>query len=131
MHRSATIPNGAVLFTRRAGHACASRVQSSRYTTTPLRNAAHDSKQPHHTTTEGDRNPRPPPPQQQQQQQQTQSTQANPPDQKRKTVAERDAELQARLEDMSGDGGVAGIEYENGTAEGLKKEVKRNMFRVI
>jgi len=48
-----------------------------------------------------------------------------------KTVAEQDAELKSRLEAMSGEGGAAGVEYENGTAEGLKKEVKRNMFRLI
>ncbi|KAH7308504.1 hypothetical protein B0I35DRAFT_483060 [Stachybotrys elegans] len=50
---------------------------------------------------------------------------------KKKTVTELDSELRARLEEMSGDGGAAGVEYENGVAEGLRSEVKRNMFRVI
>lgn len=48
---------------------------------------------------------------------------------KAKTVAQLDQELQERLEQMSG--GQAGVEYEHGVAAGLKKEVKRNMFRVI
>lgn len=46
-------------------------------------------------------------------------------------MAQMDAELRSRLEAMSGDGGAAGVEYENGRAEGLRSEVKRNMFRVI
>ncbi|VUC37810.1 unnamed protein product [Clonostachys rosea] len=49
----------------------------------------------------------------------------------KKTIAQLDEELRLRLEDMSGDGGAAGVEYENGRAEGLKSEVKRNMFRII
>ncbi|CAH0058771.1 unnamed protein product [Clonostachys solani] len=49
----------------------------------------------------------------------------------KKTMAELDEELRLRLEGMSGDGGAAGVEYENGRAEGLKSEVKRNMFRII
>lgn len=51
--------------------------------------------------------------------------------QSKKTVAQLDEELRSRLEDKSGEGGVAGIEYEGGRAEGLKSDVKRNMFRVI
>lgn len=50
---------------------------------------------------------------------------------KTKTVAEMDEELRLKLEGMSGGGGSAGIEYENGKAEGLKRGVKSNMFRVI
>ncbi|KKY35078.1 hypothetical protein UCDDA912_g04936 [Diaporthe ampelina] len=50
---------------------------------------------------------------------------------KKKTVAEMDEELRLKLEGMSGEGGSAGIEYENGKAEGLKRGVKSNMFRVI
>ncbi|CAG9947440.1 unnamed protein product [Clonostachys rosea f. rosea IK726] len=46
----------------------------------------------------------------------------------KKTMAQLDEELRLR---MSGDGGAAGVEYENGRAEGLKSEVKRNMFRII
>lgn len=46
-------------------------------------------------------------------------------------MAQLDEELRLRLEGMSGDGGAAGVEYENGRAEGLKSEVKRNMFRII
>lgn len=50
---------------------------------------------------------------------------------KKKTVAEMDEELRVKLEGMSGDGGASGIEYEGGKAEGLKRGVKSNMFRVI
>lgn len=50
---------------------------------------------------------------------------------RKKTMAELDAELREKLEALSGDGGSAGVEYENGTAEGLKRGVKANMFRVI
>lgn len=50
---------------------------------------------------------------------------------KKKTVAEMDEELRLKLEGMSGGGGSAGIEYEGGKAEGLKRGVKSNMFRVI
>lgn len=50
---------------------------------------------------------------------------------RKKTTAELDQELREKLEGMSGDGGGAGVEYENGRAEGLKRGVKSNMFRVI
>lgn len=50
---------------------------------------------------------------------------------KKKTMAELDEELKLKMENMSGDGGSAGVEYENGKAEGLKRGVKDNMFRVI
>ncbi|KAF5634203.1 hypothetical protein F52700_5924 [Fusarium sp. NRRL 52700] len=50
---------------------------------------------------------------------------------RKKTSAELDQELREKLEGMSGDGGGAGVEYENGKAEGLKRGVKSNMFRVI
>lgn len=46
-------------------------------------------------------------------------------------MAELDEELRLKLEGMSGEGGAAGVEYENGKAEGLKRGVKSNMFRVI
>lgn len=50
---------------------------------------------------------------------------------KKKTMAELDEELRLKLEGMSGDGGSAGVEYEGGKSEGLKRGVKANMFRVI
>lgn len=50
---------------------------------------------------------------------------------RKKTMAELDEELKLKLEGMSGDGGSAGVEYEGGKAEGLKRGVKSNMFRVI
>lgn len=51
--------------------------------------------------------------------------------QRGKTVAELDEELRLKMEGMSGEGGSAGVEYENGKSEGLKRGVKANMFRVI
>lgn len=50
---------------------------------------------------------------------------------KKRTIAELDEELKLKMEGMSGGGGSAGVEYENGRAEGLKRGVKDNMFRVI
>lgn len=50
---------------------------------------------------------------------------------KKKTIAEQDEELRLKLEGLSGQGGASGIEYEGGKAEGLKRGVKSNMFRVI
>lgn len=50
---------------------------------------------------------------------------------KKKTMAELDEELRLKLEGISGDGGSAGVEYEGGKAEGLKRGVKENMFRII
>lgn len=47
----------------------------------------------------------------------------------KKTVAEMDEELRLKMEE--GMGGAAGVEYEDGKAEGLKRGVKANMFRVI
>jgi hypothetical protein len=48
-----------------------------------------------------------------------------------KTVAEKDAEMRAKLEGISGEGGEAGVELEDGKAVGLKRGVKENMFRII
>ncbi|KAJ9161781.1 hypothetical protein NKR19_g1946 [Coniochaeta hoffmannii] len=49
----------------------------------------------------------------------------------KKTMAELDEELRLKLEGISGDGGASGVEYENGKAQGLRRNVKANMFRVI
>lgn len=60
---------------------------------------------------------------------------SNPPSPPRsprkKTMVELDEELRLKMEGISGDGGSSGVEYENGKAEGLKRGVKANMFRVI
>ncbi|KAJ6036697.1 hypothetical protein N7540_000976 [Penicillium herquei] len=42
-----------------------------------------------------------------------------------------DAELRERLEQISGDGGAAGIEYEDGKPTAMKRSVRNNMFRLI
>ncbi|GKZ45233.1 hypothetical protein AbraIFM66951_007835 [Aspergillus brasiliensis] len=50
---------------------------------------------------------------------------------KTKSVAQADQELRERLEQMSGDGGAAGIEYEDGKPNAMKRSVRNNMFRYI
>jgi hypothetical protein len=46
-------------------------------------------------------------------------------------MAELDEELKLKLEGRSGNGGAAGLEYENGKAVAMKRSVKNNMFRLI
>ncbi|KAL4909325.1 hypothetical protein BDW74DRAFT_80163 [Aspergillus multicolor] len=48
-----------------------------------------------------------------------------------KTVAQADEELRQRLEEMSGEGGAAGLEYEDGKPHTMKRSVRNNMFRYI
>ncbi|KAF9640240.1 hypothetical protein BFW01_g12046 [Lasiodiplodia theobromae] len=50
---------------------------------------------------------------------------------KPKTQAQLDDELKARMAGLSGDGGEAGIEYENGEPVAMKRSVRNNMFRYI
>ncbi|CAG7989057.1 unnamed protein product [Penicillium nalgiovense] len=50
---------------------------------------------------------------------------------KTKTVSQADAELRERLEQMSGEGGASGIEYEDGKPNAMKRGVRNNMFRLI
>ncbi|KAI1207591.1 uncharacterized protein F4807DRAFT_172099 [Annulohypoxylon truncatum] len=50
---------------------------------------------------------------------------------KKKTTAELDAELQRKMSGLSGDGGEAGVEYENGQPVAMKRSVRENMFRYI
>lgn len=59
------------------------------------------------------------------------SSKQTPVSNKTKTVAQADAELRERLERMSGDGGAAGIEYEDGQPSTMKRGVRNNMFRLI
>ncbi|KAI0159140.1 hypothetical protein BJ166DRAFT_529465 [Pestalotiopsis sp. NC0098] len=50
---------------------------------------------------------------------------------KRKTMAELDEEMRLKMSGLSGDGGEAGIEYEDGQPVAMKRSVKNNMFRYI
>lgn len=76
---------------------------------------------------------------QQRQQEQQQPTQSNGQQQpststttaKARTVAEEDEELRQRMSGYAGDGGEAGVEYENGQPVAMKRGVKNNMFRYI
>lgn len=53
------------------------------------------------------------------------------PGQRKKTSEELDEELCKKLEAMSGEGGAAGLEYENGKPVAMKRSVRSNMFRLI
>ena len=46
-------------------------------------------------------------------------------------MAELDEELRLKLEGISGGGGEAGLELENGRPVAMKRGVKENMFRLI
>ncbi|KAH8681943.1 hypothetical protein BX600DRAFT_492062 [Xylariales sp. PMI_506] len=49
----------------------------------------------------------------------------------KKTIAELDEEMRQRMSDKAGDGGEAGVEYEDGKPVAMKRSVKNNMFRYI
>ncbi|KAI1122327.1 hypothetical protein F5Y10DRAFT_254273 [Nemania abortiva] len=48
-----------------------------------------------------------------------------------KTVAQQDEELRKKMSGMAGDGGEAGVEYEDGKPVAMKRGVRNNMFRYI
>lgn len=50
---------------------------------------------------------------------------------KKKTMSELDEELKLKLEGMSGEGGEAGLELEDGKPTAMKRGVRSNMFRLI
>ena len=56
---------------------------------------------------------------------------AEEPKPKQKTMAEQDEELRQKLEGISGEGGAAGLELEDGQPVAMKRSVKNNMFRLI
>ncbi|KAL2862265.1 uncharacterized protein BJX67DRAFT_366720 [Aspergillus lucknowensis] len=51
--------------------------------------------------------------------------------QRTKTTAQADEDVRRRLEEISGEGGAAGIEYEDGIPQTMKRSVRKNMFRYI
>ena len=61
----------------------------------------------------------------------TEKTSEDPPTPKKKTMAELDEELRLKLEGISGEGGEAGLELENGKPVAMKRGVRENMFRLI
>ncbi|PYH43953.1 uncharacterized protein BP01DRAFT_393031 [Aspergillus saccharolyticus JOP 1030-1] len=61
----------------------------------------------------------------------TSRTKEPPAKSKSKSIAQADQELRERLEQMSGDGGASGIEYEDGKPTAMKRSVRNNMFRYI
>ncbi|KAK8240384.1 hypothetical protein HDK77DRAFT_190797 [Phyllosticta capitalensis] len=56
---------------------------------------------------------------------------AQPKQKKERTQAEIDEELKMKMAGISGDGGEAGVEYENGQPTSMKRSVRENMFRYI
>ncbi|KAF2030152.1 hypothetical protein EK21DRAFT_112259 [Setomelanomma holmii] len=50
---------------------------------------------------------------------------------KKKTQVELDQELTMKMQGIAGDGGDAGVEYEDGKPVAMKRSVKNNMFRYI
>ncbi|KAF2266898.1 hypothetical protein CC78DRAFT_531324 [Lojkania enalia] len=50
---------------------------------------------------------------------------------KRKTQAELDKELELKMKGLAGEGGEAGVEYEDGQPIAMKRSVRNNMFRYI
>ncbi|KAF2120582.1 hypothetical protein BDV96DRAFT_683032 [Lophiotrema nucula] len=53
------------------------------------------------------------------------------PEKKKKTQAELDKELEMKMMGLSGDGGEAGVELEDGQPVSMKRSVRNNMFRYI
>ncbi|ORY64910.1 uncharacterized protein BCR38DRAFT_408670 [Pseudomassariella vexata] len=51
--------------------------------------------------------------------------------QRKKTMAELDEEMKEKMSGLSGEGGDAGVEYEDGQPVSMKRSVKNNMFRYI
>ena len=47
------------------------------------------------------------------------------------SMAEKDAQMRQALEGISGEGGEAGLELEDGQPTSMKRGVKNNMFRYI
>lgn len=58
-------------------------------------------------------------------------TPGSKPPPKKKSTLQLDEELSQKMSGLSGDGGAAGIEYENGEPVAMKRSVKNNMFRYI
>lgn len=52
-------------------------------------------------------------------------------DTQKKTTVELDEELKKKMSGLSGDGGEAGIEYEDGKPVAMKRAVRNNIFRYI
>ncbi|KAI0009620.1 hypothetical protein F4779DRAFT_617389 [Xylariaceae sp. FL0662B] len=62
----------------------------------------------------------------------TATTEETPTKEKgKKTMKELDEEIRLKMSGIAGDGGEAGVEYENGEPVAMKRSVKNNMFRYI
>ncbi|KAK7956653.1 uncharacterized protein PG986_005875 [Apiospora aurea] len=53
------------------------------------------------------------------------------PSNQKKTMAQLDDEMMKKMSGIAGDGGSAGVEYEDGQPVSMKRSVKNNMFRYI
>ena len=58
-------------------------------------------------------------------------TRSDEKSQKPKTIKELDDELRMKMAGLAGDGGEAGVEYEDGEPTPMKRSVRNNLFRVI
>lgn len=58
-------------------------------------------------------------------------TKVTQPQPTKKTIAQLDEELRLKMGGVSGDGGDAGVEYEDGRPADMKRSVRNNMFRYI
>lgn len=56
---------------------------------------------------------------------------ASKEDTRNKIIVKLDEELKEKMSGLSGDGGEAGIEYEDGKLVAMKRSVKNNIFRYI
>lgn len=57
--------------------------------------------------------------------------QENTPNKQKKGALLSDAEIQRRFDERSGEGGIAGTEFENGKPATVKAHVRNNFFRYI
>ena len=91
----------------------------------PIRNLATSTQQASQPTSQPDET--------NQEEQKTTENLASKPDPtlQRKTMAQLDEELRQKMSGLSGDGGEAGVEYEDGQPVAMKRSVKDNMFRYI
>ncbi|GAB1733126.1 hypothetical protein NU195Hw_g5651t1 [Hortaea werneckii] len=62
---------------------------------------------------------------------QAETTQNQDKQSQSKSQLQQDDELMQKMKGLAGDGGEAGVEYENGVPADMKRSVRNNMFRYI
>ena len=61
----------------------------------------------------------------------TKSSQESTKPDRQQSIAEQDEQLRQKMAGLSGEGGEAGVEYEDGQPVAMKRGVRNNMFRYI